>query len=157
MRRLIAPIAFCLAALPLAAAQSVTVDHLTQADILQKAQSLEPKAKAADGSAAVKLNDYANHYTMVSLRHKNGGAEIHENYADLFFVVRGKATLLSGGDVQDQKSAGPGEFRGTAVRNGTSTPLNEGDFVHIPAGVSHQLLVPEGGEFLYFVVKVKEK
>jgi mannose-6-phosphate isomerase-like protein (cupin superfamily) len=94
---------------------------------------------------------------MISLRHKNGGAEVHENFADLFFVVKGKATLLSGGEVQDPKTSSPGEIRGSSVKGGSSTVLKEGDFVHIPAGVSHQLLVTDGDTFLYFVVKVKEK
>jgi hypothetical protein len=29
--------------------------------------------------------------------------------------------------------------------------------VHIPAGVSHQMLLPQGGELVYFVIKVKEQ
>jgi len=29
--------------------------------------------------------------------------------------------------------------------------------VHIPASVPHQILVPDGGTFVYFVIKVKEK
>jgi mannose-6-phosphate isomerase-like protein (cupin superfamily) len=157
MRAIIVFIALAAGAVQMAGAQSVSVDHLTQNDILEKAQSLEPKAKGAEGSAAIKLSEYPNHYTMISLRHKNGGAEVHQNFADLFFVVKGKATLLTGGEVQDAKTASPGEIRGTAVRNGSSTPLKEGDFVHIPAGVSHQLLVADGDTFLYFVVKVKEK
>jgi len=105
MRVVIASIAFVAGTLQLAGAQSVSVDHLTQSEILDRAQELEAKAKASEGSAAVKLNDYPNHYTMVSLRHKNGGAEVHENYSDLFFVVKGKATLLAGGEVQDSKTS----------------------------------------------------
>jgi mannose-6-phosphate isomerase-like protein (cupin superfamily) len=155
MRVLIATIALAAGALQTAAAQTVSVDHLSQSEILERAQALEAKAK--DGAAAVKLNEYPNHYTMISLRHKNGGAEVHENYSDLFFVVMGKATLLSGGEVQDAKTASPGEIRGTAVKNGSFTALKEGDFVHIPAGVSHQLLIADGDTFVYFVVKVKEK
>jgi mannose-6-phosphate isomerase-like protein (cupin superfamily) len=155
MRVLIGCMALAAGILPSAGAQTVSVDHLSQSEILQQAQALEAKTK--DGAAAVKLNDYPNHYTMISLRHKNGGAEVHENYSDLFFVVKGKATLLSGGEVQDAKTASPGEIRGTAVKNGSSTALKEGDFVHIPAGVSHQLLIADGDTFVYFVVKVKEK
>jgi len=157
MRVLITAIALTAGAMQMAPAQSVSVDHLTQSEILEKAQALDSKAKGAEGAAAIKLNDYQNHYTMISLRHKNGGAEVHENFADLFFVVQGKATLLSGGEVQDAKIASSGEIRGTAVKGGSSTPLKEGDFIHIPAGVSHQLLVADGDTFLYFVVKVKEK
>jgi mannose-6-phosphate isomerase-like protein (cupin superfamily) len=157
MRMTIAFLAMCASAVLNAGAQAPSVDHLTPSELLDKAQALEAKAQSSDGSASAKLTDYPNHYTMIALRHKDGGAEIHQDFSDLFFVVKGKATLLTGGDVQNGKTVSPGEIRGTSLKSGTSTPLNEGDFVHIPAGVSHQLLVAEGGTFIYFVVKVKER
>lgn len=54
---------------------------------------------------------------------------------DLFFVVQGKAKLLTGGTVQDGNTVSPGEIRGKAVVNGVGTILNQGDIVHIPATV----------------------
>jgi mannose-6-phosphate isomerase-like protein (cupin superfamily) len=144
-------------ATPLAGAQTLTVDHLTQSQLIDKAQELSAMAQGPEGSATSKLNEYPNHFTMLALRSKNGGAEIHENYADFFFVVRGNAKLLTGGTVQDGKTVNPGEIRGKSVVNGLETTLNPGDIVHIPAAVPHQLLLPEGGTFLYFVIKVKEK
>ncbi len=140
-----------------AAAQTVKVDHITQSELIEKAQALNAKAQDPDGAASVKLDEYPNHFTMIALRHKDGGAEVHENYADFFFVVQGHATLLSGGTVQDGKTVSSGEIRGTSVQNGDRTSLSEGDIVHIPAAVPHQLLISDGGTFVYFVIKVKEK
>jgi mannose-6-phosphate isomerase-like protein (cupin superfamily) len=94
---------------------------------------------------------------MIALRHKDGGAEIHANFADFFLIVQGSATLVTGGTVEGGKEQSPGEIRGGVVRNGTSMTLNPGDVVHIPATVPHQMLVPEGSTFIYFVIKVKEK
>ena len=139
----------------LASAQAI--DHWTPAQILAQAVQLEPKAQGPDGAASTKLTEYPNHYTMVALRHKNGGAEIHDNYADFFYVVKGHGTLLTGGPVQDEKIVSPGEHRGSALQGGAQTVLNKGDVVHIPAGVSHQLLISAGSTFVYFVIKVKEK
>jgi mannose-6-phosphate isomerase-like protein (cupin superfamily) len=157
MKRSIATAAILSAAmLPIVvSAQTAIVDHLTTAEILQKAQQLEQKA-AESGSASVKLDEYPNHYTMVALREKSGGAEVHENYADFLFIVRGKATLLTGGTVVDAKTTSPGEIKGSSVRDGTSTALSEGDVVHIPANVPHQMVLPDHGELIYFVIKVKE-
>jgi mannose-6-phosphate isomerase-like protein (cupin superfamily) len=140
-----------------ATAQTVKVDHFTQSEVIEKAQALNAKAQGPDGAASVKLDEYPNHFTMIALRHKDGGAEVHENFADFFFVVQGHATLVSGGTVQDGKTVSPGEIRGTSVQNGDRTSLSEGDIVHIPAAVPHQLLISEGGTFIYFVIKVKEK
>ena len=157
MKKSIATSAIVLAvALPVTvSAQTAAVDHMTPAEILQKAPGLEQQA-AQTGSASVKLAEFPNHYTMVALREKSGGAEVHESYADFFYIVRGKATLLTGGTVVDAKSTSPGEIKGTSVRDGTSTALNEGDVVHIPANVPHQLVLPDHGELVYFVIKVKE-
>jgi len=139
-----------------ASAQAAIVDHLTQVDVLQKAQELEQQASQT-GSASVRLAEYPNHFTMVALRKKSGGAEIHQNYADFFFVVRGKATLLTGGIVVDQKTSSTGEITGSGLHDATATALQKGDVVHIPAKVPHQLVLPAHGEFVYFVIKVKEQ
>jgi len=157
MKLTIAFLALAASTLPFADAQTLTVDHLTQSQLIEKAKELNAKAQGPEGTAASKLNEYPNSFTMIALRGKNGGAEIHENYADFFFVVRGSAKLLTGGTAQDGNTVSPGEIRGKSVLNGVETTLNQGDIVHIPATVPHQLLLPEGGTFLYFVIKVKEK
>jgi quercetin dioxygenase-like cupin family protein len=58
--------------------------------------------------------------------------------------------------VVDAKTTAPGEIKGSSVQGGSPEQLKEGDVVHIPAGVPHQLLLPDGGSFVYFVIKVKE-
>lgn len=140
----------------MAPAQSATVDHLTQSELLSKALALEEQASPG-GSASAKLAEYPRHFTMIALRKKSGGAEIHEKFADFFFVVRGKATLVTGGTVADAQTVSPGEIKGTKVQGGLRTSLQEGDVVHIPAGVPHQLLLPDHGELVYFVIKVQEQ
>ncbi len=157
MRMTIASFAVVACLFPFAGAQTMTVDHFTQSQLLEKASELNATAQGPDGAASSKLNEYPNHFTMIALRHKNGGAEVHENYADVFFVIQGSARLLSGGTVQDTKAVSPGEIRGKSVIGGTETTLNQGDVVHIPATVPHQLLLPDGATFIYFVIKVKEK
>ncbi|MGA3009319.1 MAG: hypothetical protein ABSD72_03570 [Terracidiphilus sp.] len=143
--------------MPMAASQTLVADRLTQSQLIEQAQLLSAKAQGPSGTASARLSEYPNHYTMVALRHKDGGAEIHANFADFFLVVQGNATLVTGGSVADGKEVSPGEIRGTFVRNGTSMTLNPGDVVHIPATVPHQMLVPNGSTFIYFVIKVKEK
>jgi mannose-6-phosphate isomerase-like protein (cupin superfamily) len=157
MKPTIASLVFAASVLPFAGAQTLPVDHLTQSQLIEKAQELNARAQGSEGAASSKLNEYPNSFTMIALRSKNGGAEIHENYADFFFVVQGSAKLLTGGTVQDGKTVSLGEIRGKSVLNGVETTLNQGDIVHIPAAVPHQLLLPQGGTFLYFVIKVKEK
>ncbi len=138
-----------------AAAQAAPVDHYTVAGLTKAMAKLKNEA-AASGSASEKLAQYPGHFTMLAYRDKDGGGEVHQHYADIFYIVRGKATLVTEGKLADAQEEAPGELRGPAVEGGKRTKLAAGDVVHIPAGTPHQLLVPKGHQLLYFVIKIRE-
>jgi uncharacterized RmlC-like cupin family protein len=142
---------------PLLLAQSTVVDHTTQAQLLDKEKELKQAAASGNGSASIKISDYPNHYTMLAYRSKTASSELHQNFADIFYVVRGDAKLLTGGKLVNPTTASPGEMRGSSVESGSETTLHPGDFVHIPANVPHQLLIADGQDFYYFVIKVREQ
>lgn len=108
------------------------------------------------GSGGGVLANYGNHDMRVSTRTADGGAEVHAHFADVFYVTSGTATLVTGGTVVDPATKANGETLGKSIQNGASRKLGPGDFVHIPAGVPHQLLIPKGTVFNYLVVKVQE-
>ena len=139
-----------------AAAGAAPADHYTASDLTNAMDGLKAKA-AATGSASDTLATYSRHHTMLAFRTKDGTAEVHSQYADVFYIVRGRATLLTEGTLEGHHEESPGEIRGTAVTGGKSTALGQGDVVHIPAGTPHQLLVAKGDELLYFVIKIKEQ
>ncbi len=93
---------------------------------------------------------------MLAFREKSGGGELHQNFADMFVILDGRATVVTGGSVVDQKIVGPGEIRGKSVEGGTREEVKAGDVVHIPAGMPHQTLVADGDTVTYFVVKAEE-
>lgn len=138
-------------------AQNMKLDHWTRSELLDRAQHLKKIALQGDGSASQILEKYPRHYTMLAYRSRSGGAELHQKYADLFYILDGRATIVSGGHVESPKTSAPGEIRGTAVAGGSTQDVSAGDVVHIPAGVPHQMLLPEGGTVTYFVVKIQEK
>jgi mannose-6-phosphate isomerase-like protein (cupin superfamily) len=129
---------------------------VTRGNLDAKVKELRAKAQA-DGAASVKLETYPNHYTMIAVRTKTGGAEVHARFADFFLVLEGTGRLVTGGTLANATGTGTDEVRGTAVTGGTEQEVKPGDVVHIPAGVPHQLLIPDGVEFAYYVVKVQEK
>ena len=107
--------------------------------------------------ASETLANYGNHLTMIARREGPGEAEIHDKMADIFVVQSGEATLVVGGTLVNSKSTGPGELRAPSIQGGSRHKLTAGDVCHIPAAVAHQLLIDNGKEFTYFVVKVQEK
>ena len=149
------PAAFLLLSLG-AGAQAMKTDVWSRAQLLERAQHLRQLAAQGDGSASETLEKYPRHYTMLAFRNRNGGGELHQNYADVFYIVDGGATLMTGGEVVDPKTTAPGEIRGAAVKGGMTQEVKAGDVVHIPAGTPHQMLVPDGSTVTYFVVKVQE-
>lgn len=138
-------------------AQTMKLDHWTPAQLLERAQHLKQLAAQSDGSASETLDKYPRHFTMLAYRSRSGGGELHENYADLDYIVDGRATFVTGGQVENAKTTAPGEIRGTGVAGGSRQEVKAGDVVHIPAGVPHQMILPAGGTVTYFVVKIQEK
>ena len=131
-------------------------DHWNRDKLLERARHLRELAAQADGSASETLEKYPHHYTMLAFRSRNGGAEVHQNFADMFTILDGQVTLITGGEVEDAKTTAPGEIRGSSVKGGMRQALKAGDVVHIPAGMPHQMLVADGETVTYFVVKIEE-
>jgi quercetin dioxygenase-like cupin family protein len=79
--------------------------------------------------------------------------EIHENEADLFYVIDGGATQVLGGSVIGGKQTAPGQIRGSKINGGQTYKISKGDVMWVPAGVPHWF--PEIPEPLsYLLVKV---
>lgn len=67
------------------------------------------------------------------------GASLHEAQAELFYVIEGSATMVTGGTIPEAKRNGT-NLQGTKIDNGTRHPLNKGDFLIVPSGVAHQFV-----------------
>jgi len=139
-----------------ASAQTMESDHWSRAELLERAKHLQELAGKGDGSASETLEKYPHHYTMLAFRRSSGGGELHQYFADVFYVLDGHATVLTGGQLVDPKTTAPGEVRGKSVEGGKHQELRAGDVVHIPAGMPHQMLLNQGDSITYFVIKVEE-
>lgn len=137
-------------------AQTMQSDRWSPAQLKERAEHLKELAATGNGSASETLSTYPRHFTMLAYRSRGGAGELHQHFADIFFIVEGHATLLTGGQLTDPKVLRPGEMAGTAVQGGSAQELHVGDIVHIPAGMPHQMLVAPGDSVTYFVVKVEE-
>lgn len=136
-------------------AQAASPDVYSQDDLMGMEKTLAPKADAS-GLATEPLKKYATDYTLLTFRNKSGKAELHEKFADFYFVIDGKATLVSGGQMVHGATTAPGEVRGDSIEGGKETQLKKGDIVHVPANIPHQLMLSKGDTFKYFIVKVQE-
>ena len=92
-----------------------------------------------------------------------GGAEVHLMDTDVTYIIKGSATIITGGtvvDVNPYPNSRPDnphpeyEIRGARIMGGQSYNLSAGDSIVIPKGVPHQYSEIQG-PFWYFYVKVR--
>jgi mannose-6-phosphate isomerase-like protein (cupin superfamily) len=132
------------------------LDHWTPPVLLERAEYLRKMAAQGNGSAGETLKEFPRHAAQLSFRSRDGEAEIHEKFADVFYVLAGGATLLSGGTVAGARVAAPGEMRGDSIEGGTRQDLKPGDVAHVPAGLPHQMLVSGDKTVFCLVLKIQE-
>ena len=133
------------------------VHHSTRPVLMERVAYLKKLAQLSEGSASEILHEYPRHNVQLSVRLRSGIAELHDNFADLFFILEGRATLLSGGAVVSPKIVGDGETRGDALDGAAQQELRPGDVAHIPAGTPHQIVLSCDATFVAMVVKIQEK
>ena len=125
-------------------------------DLVQMDRKLSQELDA-ERSASDVLGTYGNHHFEIAIRKATGNAELHETQNDVFFIVSGEATLVTGGELVGRKLTEPHEYEGKSIEGGERVKLSAGDVVHIPYNIPHQLLVEAGKQIEYFVVKIDAK
>ena len=136
---------------------TAAVDSLTADEIGAKEKILLSQAIAAPGgTAGMTLAKYSGHFTMLTVRVKSGGAELHKKNNDIFVAVDGEATVITGGTLVDPQNSSADEIVGTRLEGGIAHVMHKGDIIHIPVNTPHQTVVAPGKTFTYYVVKVVE-
>jgi len=108
-------------------------------------------------------DSHGSYMVETAKRDKPGGAEVHLMDTDVTYIIKGSATITTGGtvvDVNPNSPSRPGnphpeyEIRGAKIVGGQTFRLSAGDSIVIPKGVPHQFSEVQG-PFWYFNVKVR--
>jgi mannose-6-phosphate isomerase-like protein (cupin superfamily) len=127
------PVSYYLVTVPVSngrpAAAATFVNHEQVAVTLKKAGPLAegPNVKVSGG---YRTGPYAREDYRPDV-------EVHENEADLFYVVDGDATLVTGGTVVGGRTTAPGQIRGKTIDHGHTDHLAKGDVMWVPPGAPH--------------------
>src|SRR5262252_639002 len=65
-----------------------------------------------------------------------GPAAIHEKEAEMFYVIDGSATLVTGGKLVGETRNGD-NLNGTGIDGGTPRQVSKGDFIMVPENTGH--------------------
>lgn len=64
-------------------------------------------------------------------------AALHETEAEIFYVIEGSGTMVTGGQLIGEKRLNAENLNGSGIKNGRSRRVAKGDFTIVPQGVPH--------------------
>jgi uncharacterized protein GlcG (DUF336 family)/mannose-6-phosphate isomerase-like protein (cupin superfamily) len=115
--------------------------------------SFVPRETVAEGFRLdANLVSDASYRVNASRRDGPGEAEVHLSDTDIFYVMEGRATFVTGGEVVEPRNVSATEIRGRQLSGGEERHIGQGDVITIPRGVPHWFKQVDG-PFTYYVVK----
>lgn len=105
----------------------------------------QAKAQRKDDQPLVGLPilSMAPYRATLEYRAGNSPPAKHDD-AEMFYVIEGTGTLITGGALVDEKRLNPTNLRGTSISGGASQTLAKGDFFIVGGSIAHQIM-PTGG------------
>jgi mannose-6-phosphate isomerase-like protein (cupin superfamily) len=108
------------------------------------------KAEHKDGQPIVieRILQLAPYGANMEYRTSVGPAAVHEKEAEMFYVIDGSATLITGGKLANEKRTNAENLSGTAIEGGKSQAIAKGDFVIVPENTPHWFSAIDGAVVL---------
>ena len=95
-----------------------------------------------------------NYRVAVYHRDKGGEVEIHKKDTDVFYIVEGSATFVTGGTITGGRETAPDEIRAASMEGGVERKVGKGDVIVVPVNVTHWYKEVQE-PITYFGVKVR--
>lgn len=140
MRTLAFSIAFTLAATPALAQQPAAQAMKTfasSADVAALIAKAKSERKEGQPIVAQRILQLAPYNANLEYRASVGPASIHEKEAELFYVIEGSATLVTGGKLTKEARTNPENLTGSGIEGGAPQEIAKGDFVIVPENTAH--------------------
>lgn len=71
-------------------------------------------------------------------------AAIHEREAEVFYVIDGTATMVTGGKLINERRTNAENLSGSSIEGGTSRNIAKGDFIVVPENTAHGFSAIDG-------------
>ena len=127
------------------------------AELLHAIKTAPEEKAGRPGLYSLRLSDNSDYPVIGIRRTAPTSSEVHKGFTDVWYVLKGAGTLVTGGRVVEGVESPPGEIRGRSIAGGDARRVRGGDFAVIPAGVPHWISRVEVKELLYIVIKVPAK
>ena len=114
--------------------------------LIAKAKSERKEGQAVVTEPMLELGSYDGH---LEYRPAVGNAAVHEKEAEMFYVIDGSATLVTGGKLVKETRTNATNLTGSAIEGGTSRSIAKGDFILVPENTPHWFSSIDGVLVLY--------
>src|SRR5262249_14830077 len=109
----------------------------SSADVAALVAKAKSDRKADQPLLAQRVLGLSPYVVNLEYRPGVGPASVHEREAELFYVLDGTATAVTGGKLINERRTNPDNLTGTGIDGGTSQRVGKGDFIMVPPGVPH--------------------
>ena len=116
----------------------------SSADVAALAAKVKSERKEGQALIAQPILQLAPYNVSLEYRTAVANAAVHEKEAELFYVIDGSATIVTGGKLVDEKRTNAENLAGTGIQNGKSQHVAKGDFVMVPENTPHWFSAIDG-------------
>jgi mannose-6-phosphate isomerase-like protein (cupin superfamily) len=102
--------------------------------LIAKAKTDRKEGQATFAQSIIRLAPYN---ASLEYRAAVGPAAVHEKEAEMFYVIDGSATLVTGGKLTAEARTNPENLTGTGIEGGNAQNVAKGDFVIVPENTPH--------------------
>jgi len=114
-----------------------TKTYSSSADVAALLAKAKADHKEGQPTVIERILTLAPYGANLEYRTAVGPAAVHEKEAEMFYVIDGSATLITGGKLVDEKRNNAENLGGTGIDGGKSQPIAKGDFVIVPENTPH--------------------
>lgn len=116
----------------------------SSADVAALAAKAKGDRKEGQALVSQPILQLAPYSVNLEYRVAVANAAVHQTEAELFYVIDGSATMVTGGKLVDEKRTNAENLSGTGIDGGTSRKVAKGDFVMVPENTPHWFSAIDG-------------
>jgi mannose-6-phosphate isomerase-like protein (cupin superfamily) len=121
-----------------------TKTYASASDVAALMAKAKAERKGDQPLVAERILQLAPYSANLEYRGAVGPAAVHEKEAEMFYVIDGSATLMTGGKLVNEKRNNAENLGGTAIEGGKSQAVAKGDFVIVPENTPHWFSAIDG-------------
>ena len=109
----------------------------SSADVAALAAKAKSERKPDQPIVAERILQLAPYNANLEYRASIGPASVHEKEAELFYVIDGGGTMVTGGKLTKESRTNAENLTGSGIEGGTPHKLAKGDFLVVPENTPH--------------------